>query len=47
MCQPPLDGAARRDQRLADHLSAEYALPADLRAQAPVEVLLERLEIED
>ena len=47
MGQPPLDGTARRDQRLADHLPAEYALPADLRAQAPVEVLLERLEIED
>ena len=27
-----LDGARRRDQRLADHLSAEDALPADLRA---------------
>ena len=37
----------RRDQRLPDHLAAEHALPADLRAQAPEQILLERFEIED
>ena len=35
------------DQRLADHLAAEDALPADLRAAAAEEIVLERLEIED
>ena len=37
----------RRDQRLADHLAAEHALPADLRAQASEQIHLELLEIED
>ena len=36
-----------RDQRLADHLAAEHALPADLRAQAAKQILLELFEIED
>ena len=44
MRQAPLHGAVRRDQRLADHLPAENALPAGLRAQAPKQVLLERFE---
>ncbi len=42
-----LDGAAGGDQRLADHLAAEDALPADLRAVAAEQVDLEPLEIED
>ena len=42
-----LDGAASRDQRLADDLAAEHALPAALRRAAAKEVYLERLEIED
>ncbi len=40
------DGALRRDQRLADHLPAEHALPADLRAHAAIQVLLQRFQIE-
>ena len=47
MRQAPLHGAARRDQGLADNLPAENALPACLRAQAPIEVLLESFEIEN
>jgi hypothetical protein len=43
---PPVDGAAGRDQRLADHLAAEHALPARLRAAPAKQVYLERLEIE-
>ena len=42
-----LDRAHRRDQRLADHLAAEHALPADLRRAAAEQVDLELLEIED
>jgi hypothetical protein len=34
------------DQRLADHLTAEHALPADLRRAATEQVHLERLEVE-
>ena len=34
------------DQRLADHLAAEDALPADLRAHAAEEIVFQRLEIE-
>ena len=41
-----LDGARRGNQRLADHLSAEDALPADLRAASAEEVVFERLEVE-
>ncbi len=40
------DGPLRRDQRLADHLAAEEALPADLRAPATEEIVFERLEVE-
>ena len=47
MRQPALDGAARRHHRLSDHLSAEYPLPARLRAVAAEQVHLERLDIED
>ena len=42
-----VDGAAGGDQRLADHLPAEHALPADLRRAAAEQVHLELLEIED
>ena len=41
------DRPARGDQRLADHLPAEHALPARLRRAAPKQVHFERLEIED
>ena len=34
MRQAAVHRAMGRDQRLADHLAAEHALPADLRAQA-------------
>jgi hypothetical protein len=42
-----LDGPGRGDQRLPDHLAAEHPLPSDLRAPAPEQVVLERLEVED
>ncbi len=42
-----VDGAAGRDQRLADHLPAEDALPAGLRRAAAKQVHLELLEVED
>ena len=42
-----LDRAHRGDQRLADHLAAEHALPAGLRRAAAEQVHLERFEIED
>src|SRR3954453_3663851 len=42
-----LDGATRRHQRLSDHLPAEDALPAGLRAPAAKQIYLERLEVED
>ena len=42
-----VDGAAGRDQRLANHLAAEHPLPADLGRAAAKQVHLERLEIED
>ena len=47
MRRPALDGAGGGDQRLADHLAAEHALPADLRAAAAEQVHLELFEIED
>ena len=47
MREPPVHGAMRGHQRLADHLAAEHALPADLRTQAPEQIRLERLEIEN
>ena len=42
-----VDRAAGRHQRLADHLAAEHALPADLRRAAAEQVDLELLEVED
>ena len=42
-----LDRAAGGDQRLADHLAAEHALPADLRRAAAEQIHLERFEVED
>jgi hypothetical protein len=47
MREPSFDGALCRDQGLPDHLPAEHALPADLRAQATKQVDLERFEIEN
>ena len=47
MREPALDRAARGHQRLADHLAAEYPLPADLRRAPAKQVHLERLEVED
>ena len=47
MRQHALDGAGGGDQRLADHLAAEHALPADLRAAAAKQVHLELFEVED
>src|SRR5262245_37214201 len=41
------DGAAGGDQRLTDHLTAEYPLPPDLRRTPPKQIRLELLEIED
>jgi len=38
-------GAAGRNQRLPDHLSAEHALPAHLRRASAEQVLLEPLEV--
>ena len=42
-----LDGAGRGDQRLAEHLAAENALPTIFRAATAEEVVLERLQVED
>src|ERR1700692_2968386 len=47
MRQPALDGAACRYHRLSDHLPAEHPLPARLRAVAPKQIHLDRLEIEN
>ena len=47
MRQRALDGAGGGDQRLADHLAAEHALQADLRAAAAEQIHLELFEIED
>ena len=44
---PALDGPAGRDEGLADHLAAEDPLPADLRAAAAIQVVLELFEVED
>ena len=41
-----VDSAARRDQRLTDHLAAEDTLPALLRRAAAKQVHLKLLEIE-
>src|SRR3954469_5139465 len=40
-------GPAGCDERLADHLAAEHALPADLRAAAAKQVVLKLFEVED
>ena len=42
-----VDGAAGRDQRLADHLAAEHPLPGDLRRAPAEQVHLELFEVED
>ncbi len=42
-----VDGAAGRDQRLADHLAAEHPLPRHLRRAPAEQVHLELLEVED
>ena len=47
MRQQALDGAAGRDHGLADHLAAEHALPARLRAAAAEQIHLERFEVKD
>ena len=41
------DGALRRDQSLGDHQPAENPLPADLRAAAPKQIVLDFLQIEN
>ena len=41
------DRAAGGDQRLADDLAAEHALPARLRRPAAEQIQFERFEIED
>ena len=42
-----IDGAAGRDQRLADDLAAEHPLPARLRRTAAKQIHFERFEIEN
>ena len=42
-----VDGAAGRDQRLADHLAAEHPLPGHLRRAPAEHVHLELFEVED
>ena len=42
-----IDRAHGGDQRLPDHLTAEHALPADLRTAAAKQVHFQRLEIEE
>ena len=46
MRRSAIDGAARRHQRLPDHLSAEHALPAVLRRAAAKEIHFKLLEVE-
>jgi hypothetical protein len=41
------DGAGGGDQRLADDLAAEDALPADLRAQASENIAFQLLKVEN
>src|SRR5215831_6613353 len=43
----PVDRTAGGNQRLADHLAAEHALPADLRRAASKQIYLDRLKIKD
>src|SRR5262245_2916221 len=47
MRRPARDRAGGGDQRLPDHLTAEHALPADLRAAAAEQIHLERFEVEN
>jgi hypothetical protein len=47
MRRAALHGPACRDQRLADHLTSEHALPAYLRAEAAEKIHLERFDVED
>src|SRR5215470_13965598 len=47
MRQAAIHRAVCGHQCLADHLPAEHALPADLRAQAPEQILFEPLDVED
>jgi hypothetical protein len=42
-----LDSTARGNQRLANHLTAEHTLPADLRRAASKQIYLDRLKIKD
>ena len=42
----PSDGARGGDQRLADDLSAEDPLPADVGAHAAEEIVFQRFEVE-
>ena len=46
MRRAAFDGAAGRDQRLPDHLSAEHALPAILRRAAAKQIHFELLDVE-
>src|SRR5260221_12871099 len=46
MGTPPLDGARRGDESLADDLPAEDPLPADLGAQTAEQVVFQLLEVE-
>ena len=41
-----LDRALRGDQRLADHLAAEHALPVELGAATTIQIVFELLEVE-
>jgi hypothetical protein len=43
----PIDRAAGGNQRLANHLAAKNALPADLRRTASKQIYLDRFKIED
>jgi len=40
-------GSGCGDERLADHLAAEYALPSDLRAAATKQVVFQRFKVEN
>ena len=47
MSRAIFDSAIGGDQSLPNHLPAEHALPAGLRAQASEQILLQCLEIEN
>lgn len=47
MSRAIFDGATRGDQRLSDHLPAEDALPAHLRAASAEDVALDLFEVEN